>query len=125
VVPASQDITIYQGDTWDDLFFRVRNRVYNSSTGEYEAGSYVDLTGYTAKAEIRPTPGGNLIVAMTVTLSNQSTTPGGVLLSLTPTQTAGLPTSGGVYDVQLTSGAGVKRTYLAGKVTVIPEVTTG
>ena len=124
VQPAAQDLTIYQGDTYD-FFFRLRERVWDSGSETYVAGSYIDLTGYTnGKAQIRATPADSTVLAeFTVTLSNQSTIPGGVLLTLTASQTAALPTTGGVWDVQLTSPTAEIRTYIAGAVRVLPEVT--
>lgn len=121
--PARQDLTIYQGDTYD-FFFRVRERVWNAEIKEFQPGAYIDLTGWTGKSQIRATPDATAVLAeFAVTISDQVATPGGVLLVLTPVKTTALPTSGGVWDVQLTNVAGEIRTFIAGKVTVFPEVT--
>jgi len=118
VKPATQDLEIYKGDTVE-VFFRVRGKESDGSPGPY-----VDLTGSTAKSQIRataasPTP----LAEFTCTLSNQATTPGGVLLTLTPVQTQDIAETQGVWDVQITNAAGEVRTYLAGKVTFVNEVT--
>lgn len=120
--PAPQDLSIYQGDSFD-FFFRVRERDWDPFTETYTAGPYVDLTGWTGKSQIRQTHEATDILAeFTVTFSNQATTPGGVLLTLTPAQTVALPAKG-VWDVQLTNTAGEIRTFIAGSVTTSREVT--
>lgn len=120
--PAVQDLSIYQGDSYD-FFFRVRERVYDPVMEEFTAGDYINLTGWVGKSQIRVTHDAVEVLAeFSVTLSDQTTTPGGVLLMLTPAQTAALP-SKGVWDVQLTNTAGEIRTFIAGGVTVSREVT--
>ena len=120
--PAVQDLTIYQGDSFD-FFFRVRDRTYDVALEEFVPGAYINLTGWTGKSQIRATPEATAVLAeMSVTLSNQSTTPGGVLLKLTSVQTAALPASG-VWDVQLTNTAGEVKTFIGGRVVVPREVT--
>lgn len=121
--PASQDLEIYQGDTFT-FFFRLRNRVWDEETQTYIGGTYIDLTNYTGKAQIRATADDPTVLQeLTVTLANQATLPGGVLVSLTAAQTAALPTTGGVWDVQLTSPTSEVQTFIAGRVTVTREVT--
>lgn len=115
--PAVFDPEVYQGDSWD-LFFRVKAR---------DAGGnlvYQDLTGATPKAQFRPNAASSTITAeLTCTLSNQSTTPGGVLVRLSPAQSAGLAPGNLVWDCEISYSNGDKRTVLAGAVTVIAEVT--
>lgn len=113
-VPASSDITVYQGDTFE-YFFRIKDTA---------TGVYFDLTGWTIRAQIRATAAAvNPLATFTVTLSNQATIRGGCLLSLTPVQTAALSKTGGVWDVEFTEPDGTVTTYIAGKVEVIEEVT--
>lgn len=134
--PVLRDINIMQGDT-RDFFFRVRDRVYNEFLGEWQAGAYTDLTNWTGKSQVRA-PGtnqNNLLVEWTVFITNQATTRGGVLLRLTPVQTAGLPPAAGtlaqalaappnlVWDVQLTSPTAEVNTFISGGARVLPEVT--
>lgn len=128
--PGTQDITIYQGDDYE-LFFRVRALVWdpdaNGGAGGYVPGDYVDLTGFTPKAQIRPSAGSaTLLAEFTATLANQTDpdTKGGVYLTLDSAETTDLPTTGGKWDVQLTEDATLKvQTYLRGSVTVTAEVT--
>lgn len=121
MIPANLDITIYRGDDFS-LVFRMRDSV---------TGTYTNLTGYAAGAQIRPeTLSETILATFTATVLDQTATPGGVRLTLTPTQTAGLPLSGGVWDVEVydlpvgtAPGRNSVRTPLAGTVTVLPEVT--
>lgn len=129
MIPGAQDLTIQQGDDFT-FVFRIRNKVWdpsaNGGAGGYVAGDYVDLSGYVGAAQIRakasdPTTLGDF----TVTLADQTnpTTVGTVIVTMDHTLTAALPTTGGVWDVQLTDTGGLISTYLTGKVTVLAEVT--
>lgn len=115
--PATFDISIYQGDSYD-LFFRVKAR---NALGDMV---YQDLTGATGKAQVRADKTTATVAAeFTCTLSNQSTTPGGMLLHLAPAATTGLTITAGVWDCQITYSNGDVKTVLAGNVTVTKEVT--
>lgn len=135
--PVAQDINIYQGDV-RNFFFRVRQQVFNPLSGLYEPGDYTDLTNWTGKSQIRNLAGNqntSLLAEWTVNIVNQTSTRGGVLLRLSPAQTAALPQSGPtigaalaavptlVWDVQLTDPTGDPYTFIAGGVRVLPEVT--
>lgn len=121
--PVVQDISIYKGDSFD-FFFRVRNRVFDPATQTYVPGTYVDLTSWTGKSQIRATEDTPTVIAeFTVTIANQATAPGGVLLSLSPAITSGLPPTGGKWDVQLTNPTAEVRTFIRGSVLVTKEVT--
>lgn len=121
--PAVYDLTIYQGDTFK-LPFRLRDSVTRA---------FLDLTGVTVAAEIRTATSANTALAVfTGVVQDQSTTPGGVLLSLTAGATATLsPTLNTttnkntpyVWDVQLIWPDGSIETYLRGSVTVTAQVT--
>lgn len=115
MVPATYNITIYQGD---DFELPVRLR-------EADTNAYQDLTGRTGRAQIRPSKDSTTILAsFTVTILDQTLARGSFLLTLTPTQTAALPLTGGVWDVELRNAdASWVRTPLAGAVTVLAEVT--
>lgn len=121
MIPANLDITIYRGDDYS-LIFRLRDSV---------TGAYTNLTGYAANAQIRAEALSDTVLAtFTSTVLDQTATPGGVRLTLAPTVTAGLPLSGGVWDVEVydiatttSPGRTSVRTPLAGTVTVLPEVT--
>lgn len=117
--PATQDIEIMQGDSFD-LFFRVKAR---------DAGGtlvYQNQTGNTCKAQYRATKSSAspVLVEFVCSMANQTTTPGGWLIHATPALTAGLsPTTNGVWDVEISYANGDKKTVLAGAVTVFAQVT--
>lgn len=110
MTPGRFDLDIYRGDTyawrfllWQDVATTVP----------------VDLTGATAKAEIRDQPGGGQVGAMTcvVTLPNiiEATLPAAV--------SATLPTAA-VWDLEVTFPGVRVNTMLAGEVTVTADVTS-
>lgn len=106
-IPMPLDISIYQGDT-----FRMRLGVYESD------GTEADLTGMTARAQIRPTPTDLTVLAEFATQINGSD----VDLLLSSDVTAGLAAGGAAWDVQLTSATDVT-TLAFGSVSITPEVT--
>ena len=111
-VPATLDLTIYQGATWD-----------RSLTWQSPAGTPVNLTGYTAAMQVRA----RRDVAPVLSLaSGTGITLGGALgtiaLAATATTTAAIPAGTYLYDLELTSGATVTR-LVQGRVTVSPEIT--
>lgn len=118
-LPVNRNITIYKGDTFT-LDFRLRAR-----TSQGDPGVYIDLTGATARAQIRPAEDGSLSTEFTCATADQTTTDGKgrVQISLTPAQTSALPDSGGVWDVQVEFPDGTVRTYLKGTVSITKEVT--
>lgn len=86
-----------------------------------EAGNPIDLTGYSAAAQIRRThssasPSAEFTPTIIPTL-------GRVSLALTASQTSGVTHSTGVWDCELTSPEGVVTRLAEGKVSVSPEVT--
>ena len=112
-MPATRyDITIEQGATFS-LVITWRNA----------AGALVDLTGYTAKMDIRQSVGGTLIKALAsgsgITLGGAA---GTITLTISATDTAAMTTDG-VYDLELTS-AGVVTRLIEGKVWLSEQVTT-
>lgn len=119
--PASYNIVLYQGDDFS-LHFRLRQYVNGV------AGSYIDLSGCTPAAEIKDIPGGTVLATFTCTLDNQTTSPGGVTLSLPHATTASLvattATTMPYWDFQITDAAGLITTYLGGQVSVLAQVTT-
>jgi hypothetical protein len=118
VTPWPKDITIKRGDT-KEIYFRVRERVWDEVTSTYVAGAYRDLTGWSVLAQIRTdADAADPVAEFDVNLGDQVATPGGVLLKLTPAQTAALTISTGGYDVQLTDPGGDVYTYIEGSVTV-------
>jgi hypothetical protein len=104
--PTTTDLNIYAGD---DL------KLHVAVTDD--AGAAVDLTGYTAMAQVRDTNDGATPVDFTATVAA-----GGIDLVMANTLTTTLPPKG-VWDVQITSATGEVTTVAGGRVTVTPDVT--
>ena len=107
---GTYNFTIEQGTT----FSRVLTLQENSSA--------MNLTGYSVASQMRSTHDSSSIVAtFTGTVSNASS--GQITLSLSNSTTSGIDEAIYVYDVEITSGAGVVTRILEGTITVTPEVT--
>jgi hypothetical protein len=109
MMPGDYPLALYRGDSykWDFTLWADAAKTIPA-----------DLTGATAKAEIRDAPAGATIVTMTCTISTNV-----VHMALSAAASAALPAAG-VWDLQLTySTSGDVTTVLAGKVTVTPDVT--
>lgn len=91
-------------------------------------GAAVNLTGYSARMQVRDThDGSTAIVSLTsgsgITLGG---TAGTILLAMNATTTAaldGTPSGQYVYDLELESGAGYVTRLVEGMFTIHPEVT--
>ena len=84
-------------------------------------GSALDLTNYTAIAQIRKSPSSSTSTAFTVAVVSPRST-GQITISLTPTQTTALEAGRYNYDVLITSGSSVKTRVVEGIATVNPAV---
>ena len=83
-------------------------------------GIAVDLTGYSAAAQIRKHYTSSNSTPFTVSLTAAT---GAVVLSLSSNSTANLVAGRYVYDVELTDGAGRISRIIEGTVTITPNVT--
>lgn len=83
-------------------------------------GDVIDLSSYSAAAQIRKTYTSSSATAFTVSISEST---GVVTLSLTANQTSNIASGRYVYDVELTSPGGVVSRIIEGIVTVTPQVT--
>ena len=111
--PGNHPLTLYRGDTYVWEF-----RCYTDTS---ESMPPADLTGATAKAEIRATPGGTLLTALTCTI----TLPNIITVKLKTANWTGLNVRSAAWDLQLTytdPDASVI-TIVAGAVTITPDVT--
>jgi hypothetical protein len=92
-------------------------------TWKDSTNALVNLTGYTAKMQIRDASGG-VIVSLTDT--NGGITLGGaagtITITISATQTTAFTFNTARYDLDIVSGTTVKR-LLKGQVTLDPEVT--
>lgn len=113
--PGDYDLTIYVGATFS------RRVVWKDG-----AGALVDLTGYTARMQIRSSVR-NPDVLVALTTENSGITLGGTAgtidLLLTSTQTGAITARAGVYDLELIDSTGVVTRLLQGEVEISPEVT--
>jgi len=84
-------------------------------------GNALNLTGYSAAAQIRKTYGSSSASAtFTTSISAAS---GQVTMSLTDTQTSNIASGRYVYDLNITSGAGVTTRVVEGQAIITPGVT--
>jgi len=81
----------------------------------------LDLTGYTAAAQLRKSHGSSTATAFTAAVA--SATDGIVQIELTDVVTAALSYGRYVWDLQLTSGSGTKIKVVEGIATIRPSVT--
>lgn len=115
--PGRLDLVIRKGDTY-------RKPMVFGGAGF----TPTDLTGFTARMDIRDPDTGALLVELTtsngkILMGNTDLT---VTLLLTDAETRAFTWSRGVYDFELkdTPGTGDVTTYLEGEVCVVDEVTT-
>lgn len=102
-----------KGETW--------TRVLTWRDG---AGALVNLTGYTAKLQLRDTVSRTVVLELTqasgLTLGGAA---GTITWSMTATQTLALPTGAQSYDLRLTSGTSVVTFLVYGYVNVQEAIT--
>ena len=121
MTPAQCDIQLYRGDYFE-MTLRLRSGTIDGLT--YTPGPYLDLEGWTPKAEIRATVDATTaLTSFVTTLLDQADFPGGVHLSLPSASSATLAVPSAVWDVQLTDPAGRVHTYLRGAVAITKDVT--
>lgn len=90
------------------------------------SGTAVNVTGYTARMQIRRTLDATTVI-LTLTTENGRITVGGsnglITLLVSAADTAALTTFCGVYDLEVISPAGVVTRLLEGQVEISKEVT--
>lgn len=89
-------------------------------------GANVNLTGYTARMQIRPTAASATTTLSLTTENNRITlggTAGTITLSISATDTAAITAGRYVYDLELVSAGGIVTRLLQGIVTVSANVT--
>lgn len=109
------DLSIDQGATFQLLI-----------TWNDPSGNPIDLTGYTARMQIRPEVTSSTVI-LEMTTENGGITLGGVAgtISLTKsaTDTAAVTADSGVYDLELATADGIVTRLIQGSVVFNPEVT--
>lgn len=97
-----------------------------ASGGEIAFNTPIDLTGYTARMQIRSDVDSDTVL-VSLTTENGGITLGGtdgtVTLLISATATAALTWDEGVYDLELVSSGGVATRLVSGRIAVSDEVT--
>jgi hypothetical protein len=91
-----------------------------------EAGVAVNLTGYTARMQVRASlESASALVELTTANSRIALggTAGTITLSIAAADTAALTSGRGVYDLELVSGSGIVTRLLQGVATISRNVT--
>lgn len=105
--PANLDLDLYRGDS-----ARMQVTLWDKDHLP------IDLTGVSARAEIRDRPAGTTVIPLTCAI----TLPNIIDMTLKAKDSRDLPPAG-VWDLQLTYVSGEVSTPLAGQVKVTPDVT--
>ncbi len=111
---TTYDILIEQGATFSQVI------TYK------EAGVAVNLTGYTARMQVRATlESASTLVELTTANSRIALggAAGTISLTISATDTAALTSGRGVYDLELVSGSGIVTRLLQGVATISRNVT--
>ena len=111
---TTYDILIEQGATYSQVI------TYK------ESGVAVNLTGYTARMQVRSTlESASTIVELTTANSRIALggAAGTITLTISATDTAALTAGRGVYDLELVSGSGIVTRLLQGVATISRNVT--
>ena len=107
--PVRQDLTCYKGQTYNQNFYFKHDK------------QPIDLTGCTARAQIRPAPNHETLTAeFTVSVSGEE---GKVSLALSDTVTAAIIPGVYAWDLKMTEADGTVRYRIAGKFIVSGRVT--
>lgn len=111
--PVELDLTVYQGASWD-----------RTITWKID-GTAVNLTGYTARMQVRRTVDADATLIALTSGSGITITAGTgtIALAMTAAQTAALPPGTWVYDLEVVSGGGEVTRLMMGALIVDPEVT--
>jgi len=111
---TTYDILIEQGATYSQVITYKDN------------GVAVNLTGYTARMQVRATlESASTLVELTTANSRIALggAAGTITLTISATDTAGLTAGRGVYDLELVSGSGIVTRLLQGVATISRNVT--
>ncbi len=111
---ATHNLTIERGATYTQRL-----------TWKDPAGTAINLTGYTARMQLRPRIGGPVLIELTtengrIALGGSA---GTIDLTIAAADTTTLPTSTVKYDLELISAGGLVYRLIEGAVTITPNVT--
>lgn len=108
MIPGTYSVSLYRGDSWG-----ITVKPVNSG------GTPIDLTGWTAAAQVRAKPDSTDVL---VTMETVVTPASGITVTMTPEDTATLSGSV-VWDLQTTDTSGTVRTLVGGTFTMVLDVT--
>lgn len=118
--PFKVKLAIYQGATF------THTQTWKTAPDEDSAKTPVDLTGCTARMQVRAKIGASTPL-LTLTTENGGISLGGtagtINLLIDAEDTAALSWTSGVYDLEIVHPGGQVRRLMYGAVTVSPEVT--
>lgn len=86
-------------------------------------GSALDLTGATARMQIRNGKTGGLVLELKTGNGLTIVDHSGGVLRVDEIQRLGIPAGEYEYDVELTLASGIRKTYVGGVITVLQDVT--
>ena len=112
---AVYDFVIEQGATLDKSF------IWKDSTG-----TVINLSGYTARMQIRPTAVASTVLLELTTLNNRiiiTAGQGKIQLLVSAADTSAITWQRGKYDLELVSSTGVVTRLLSGDVEISREIT--
>lgn len=107
--------------TISNLYIDAGANYSNIITVSATNGQPLDLTGYTVASQMRKSYGSTTFYNFTASIYNAAF--GKLRLQLTPNQSEAIPAGRWLYDVEITSAAGVKSRVVEGIVTVNPQIT--
>ncbi len=94
---------------------------FSAITVEGSDGNIFNLSGYTARGQVRKTYASSTAYDLHATISNPSN--GGINISLSSTQTAMMRPGRYVYDVEIVDAQNVVTRVVEGQIEVTPRVT--
>lgn len=107
--------------TISNLFVDAGSNYNNIVTVSASNGFPLDLTGYTVKSQMRKSYSSTTAYAFTSSVYDAVN--GKIKLELTAIQSEAIPPGRWLYDVEITSTAGIKTRVVEGIVTVTPQIT--
>lgn len=107
--PVNHNFTAYRGQPW------------NQNLRCKKAGEVMDLTGYTAEMQIRPSENSARLTAQVH--AEVTGVDGLISLALTQDETAGIVPGIYVYDLKMINPKGIARYWMIGKFSIKGRVT--
>lgn len=104
-----------------NIFIDQGSNYSNIVTVDAASGAAIDLTGYTVASQMRKSYGSS--TAYNLNASIYSALAGKLRIQLSATQSEAIPPGRYLYDVEITSPAGVRTRVVEGVATVTPQIT--